>query len=165
VSAAYDAAEWSDLFVASAGATAALAGLLFVAVSINVERILAFRGLPERALEALLVLVAALVASVFALAPVQDTTLGWLLLATGVAVTASVIGLERVSLPARHDRSVPATIAQLLLSAVGTLPFVVGGISLIAGAGGGLYWILVGVVGAVLAAALNAWVLMIEILR
>ena len=67
------------------GGAAALAGLLFVAVSINVERILAFRGLPERALEALLVLVAALVASVFALAPVQGTTLGWLLLATGVA--------------------------------------------------------------------------------
>ena len=165
MSAAYDAAEWSDLFVASAGAPAALAGLLFVAVSINVERILAFRGLPERALEALLVLVAALVASVFALAPVRGTTLGWLLLATGVAVTASVIGLERISLPERHDRSVRATMAQLVLSAVGTLPLAVGGISLVAGAGGGLYWILAGVVGAVRAAALTAWVLMIEILR
>lgn len=48
---AYDASEWSELFVASAGASAALAGLVFVAVSINVERILEFPGLPERALE------------------------------------------------------------------------------------------------------------------
>lgn len=41
---AYDPSEWSDLSVASAGASAALAGLVFVAVSINSERILQFEG-------------------------------------------------------------------------------------------------------------------------
>jgi hypothetical protein len=48
--AAYSASEWGDLFVATAGASAALAGLVFVAVSINIERILEFNDLPERAL-------------------------------------------------------------------------------------------------------------------
>ena len=33
---AYDAAEWSDLFVAAAGASAALAGLLFLSLTIAV---------------------------------------------------------------------------------------------------------------------------------
>lgn len=33
---AYETAGWHDLFVASAGASAALAGLVFVAVSVNV---------------------------------------------------------------------------------------------------------------------------------
>jgi hypothetical protein len=46
---AYDPELWHDLFVAVAGAAAALAGLVFVAVSINVERILQYKGLPERA--------------------------------------------------------------------------------------------------------------------
>ena len=53
---AYEPSEWTDFFVASAGASAALAGLVFVAVSINVERILQFRGLPERALATVLLL-------------------------------------------------------------------------------------------------------------
>jgi hypothetical protein len=70
---AYEAAEWSELFVAAAGASAALAGLLFVAVSINVERILQFQGLPERALAALLLL-GVLVISIIGLIPARGTS-------------------------------------------------------------------------------------------
>jgi hypothetical protein len=165
VSAAYDAAEWSDLFVATAGAAAAFAGLLFVAVSINVERILSFRGLPERALEALLVLVGALIASVLCLAPVEADTLGWLLLVAGVILLGAVVRLERVSLPARHDRSARAAAGQVALAAMGTAPYVVGAIGLVAEAGGGLFWVLAGIIGAFVSAAANAWVLLIEILR
>ena len=40
-----------------AGASAALAGLLFVAISINLDRILNCRGLPGRAGEAIVLLV------------------------------------------------------------------------------------------------------------
>src|SRR3982751_3169706 len=39
---AYDVSEWTEFFVA--GASAALAGLVFVAVSINVDSILRFQG-------------------------------------------------------------------------------------------------------------------------
>jgi len=51
---AYSAAEWQSLFVAEAGASAALAGLLFVTISINLARILQGVGLSGRAGEAVL---------------------------------------------------------------------------------------------------------------
>ena len=36
---------------------------------------------------------------------------------------------------------------------------------MLAGRGGGLYWIVAAIVCAILAAAVNAWVLLVEILR
>ena len=43
--------HWTDFFVAKVGATAALSGLIIVAVSINIQRILSIPHLPGRALE------------------------------------------------------------------------------------------------------------------
>ncbi len=71
---AYSVRAWTELFVASAGASAALTGLLFVAVSVNLERILQFAGLPERALQTLLLLLSAVLVSLICLIPGQSTT-------------------------------------------------------------------------------------------
>jgi modulator of FtsH protease len=70
----YQPADWHDLFVASAGAAAALTGLIFVAVSINLAQILADRKLPTRAAETLSILVGLVLLSVFMLVPGQDST-------------------------------------------------------------------------------------------
>jgi hypothetical protein len=48
---------------------------------------------------------------------------------------------------------------------LGTLPLVIGGVSIIAGVGGGLYWTAAGMLAAIAAGILNAWVLLVEILR
>jgi hypothetical protein len=53
---------WGELFLAEAGASAALAGLLFVAISINLTKILEVRGLVGRAGEAIELLVTGLLA-------------------------------------------------------------------------------------------------------
>jgi drug/metabolite transporter (DMT)-like permease len=71
---AYEAQGWSDFGVAVAGAGAALAGLLFVALPINLNRILAGYRLTARAGSTLIMLSAPLVL----LIPDQnDIALGW----------------------------------------------------------------------------------------
>jgi hypothetical protein len=53
----------------------------------------------------------------------------------------------------------------MLVRRSGTVPFVIGAISLIAAAGGGLYWTAAGIVFAIAGVVVNAWVLLVEILR
>jgi modulator of FtsH protease len=84
------AADWSNFFVAEVGAAAALSGLLFVAVSINLTRILAIAHLPDRAAETLYVLLGVLVVASFGLVPGQSqTALGFEVTGTGFACGAS----------------------------------------------------------------------------
>ena len=104
---AYSTAEWDSLFLAEAGASAALAGLLFVSLSINLERILKGAGLPGRAGEAIMLLLAVLVVATWALVPGQSSTvLGAELLGSGLAVWLIVVAhAGRRKDPARSTRS------------------------------------------------------------
>jgi hypothetical protein len=65
--------EWLDFFLAQAGAAGVLTGLVFVGVSINLEKIVSEpgSGLPGRAAEALILLVAVLTLSILLLVPGQ----------------------------------------------------------------------------------------------
>ncbi len=68
-------AAWKNFFFAQVGASAALVGLIFVAVSINLTKILASRRLPSRAFEGLAILVSILIMSSLMLVPDQPTAL------------------------------------------------------------------------------------------
>jgi modulator of FtsH protease len=163
---AYDPSEWTDLFVATAGASAALAGLVFVAVSINLERILAFRGLPERSLETLLFLVSVLLISVVALVPGQGhVALGLELLAVTLAIDAIVLRQPAIQVEEGEAMRRSWRVYRWVLRAVAIVPFLVGAVSILAEQGGGLYWLFAGIVLAIAASVANAWVLLVEILR
>ena len=63
---------WESFVVAEVGASAVLAGLVFVGLSINLDKIIADPGLPGRALEALVALTVVLVVSSLLLVPGQS---------------------------------------------------------------------------------------------
>jgi hypothetical protein len=164
VSNAYSAANWNELFVATAGATAALTGLVFVAVSLNIERILKMPGLPERALQTLMMLLTPLVVAIAGLIPGQTrTALGIEVLGLGLLATYGLGQTLRRTIPGGREYQHP--VFHLALTLPASVPFVIAGASLLAGWGGGLYWVVVGIVCGILGAAVNAWVLLVEILR
>ena len=162
---AYDGSEWSDFFVAGAGASAALAGLVFVAVSINVDRILKFRGLPDRALGTVLLLLSVVLVSLIGLIPGQSrAALAAELLGVGLVFTVTIVRLTSRSMAGR-DLRIGHALSHWLLVGLGTVPVVLGAVSLLAEAGGGLYWVAAGMILATTGAVANAWVLLVEILR
>src|SRR5271170_7240884 len=63
--------EWHDLFVTTGGSAAALTGLIFVGVSINLNKILSIPNLPDRALLSLIFLMTILLVSIMFLIPKQ----------------------------------------------------------------------------------------------
>lgn len=160
---AYEPSEWTDFFVAAAGASAALAGLVFVAVSINIDRILRMEGVPERALETVLTLLGVVLISLVMLMPgVSTEMLGALLLFEALLLIGVAVQINRHS---RVPADGQAHVSRHLLRAMATVPVLVGGVSLLAESGGGLYWVAAAVLLGTLAAVINAWVLLVEILR
>ena len=146
------------------GASAALTGLLFVAISINLEQILKFPNLPGRAAGSLGVLVSVLVVSCCGLVPRQSHVA----LGLEIAVAGGVVMFQAVWVTVRNPTVGDTYAWRVERMATLLLPgalFVAGGLSLIADGGGGLYWIFAGTALAFVVSAINAWVLLVEVLR
>src|SRR5262245_46549617 len=68
----YSTANWAPAFTAIAGSAAALAGLLFVALSINLSKVIQGPGLIGRAVEVLVLLTSVLILATLLLMPSQN---------------------------------------------------------------------------------------------
>lgn len=156
---------WSEFAVATAGAAAALAGLVMVAVSVNIREILVLPGVPSRAAAAVGSLVLVVVTSVLILVPAQPTTaLGIELLAvTLAAVWLHVVSLRQIVSQKARPRS--ARRLSIPLAAVQLVPLIIGAVLILADSPGALYWIAAGLLLTVIGSMFDAWVLMVEILR
>jgi type III secretory pathway component EscV len=160
-------APWSNFFVAELGAAAALTGLVIVAVSINLARILSYPMLPGRAAETLALLMGVLVVASFGLVPGQP------LWAFGVEalVVAGVVLLMSLASTFKHWRTVAAEhrgeriYTRLGLMLLVTAVAATGGMVLMTGSAAGLYWVMAGVLLSLMVGVLNAWVLLVEIVR
>ena len=157
---------WSDFNVAMVGATAALAGLLIVAMSVNISTIMASASLPPRAAASIATLVLAIVACALGLVPGQPVwTYGLeVLVATLLAAMFQVHAIRVIV----RETDVPAADRALKASA-GVVPlaaFLVGGVLIVGDAPtAGLIALGVGSMLAVIAAILMAWVVLVELLR
>ena len=166
----YSSEIWESFFVANAGAAAALAGLVFVGVSINIERIAPSPRLSGRALEAFVLLAEVLVVAVLGLVPrIGRTGLGVALGLVGAAVWLVVTRTAVASLPSRSGEAPQgppgSNATRVLLGQLATVPLIVAAVTLLVGSGGGLFWLVPAIVFAYVTALGDAWVLLVEILR
>jgi hypothetical protein len=156
--------EWAIFFSAELAALATLTGLVVVAISINLPRILSYPHLPTRAGEALIGPVGAITATSLVLIPEQPPMLlGAEVIVVGLVMVVAPIIFQARAWAARKDAW------QRWMRAVSTTgfsaAFVIGGALVFYGARAGLYWIAAGDILGIAAIVLSAWVLMVEILR
>ena len=158
---------WSDFFVAEVGAAAALAGLLVVAMSINIEKIMRIATLPTRAAQTLIIIACTLALASFGLFPGQPPlAFGWEAIATGAVIALTGL-VEARNMAIKREATDPLfwTIYPLILVVLTAVPPIVGGALLISDNGAGLYWIGVGVIISFATTLQGGWVLLVEILR
>jgi modulator of FtsH protease len=159
-------AHWTNFAIALAGVGAVLAGLVFVALSVNLERILQLPGLPGRAGETVIVLIGAVVQCAFLLIPGLDrVALGVSLLLVGGLEWAIVTAVSVTG--ARQQTAEPRSwnVARVAYVQIATIPVAVAGFLVLINASGALYWLAGAVLWAVVAASGNAWVLIVEVAR
>jgi hypothetical protein len=162
---AYSTAGWENFLVAETGAAAALAGLLFVAVSLNISRILGYPGLPGRAAEAMLMLFNVLASSSLGLIPGQSSrSLGLELVAVNLLICV-VTMVQQIRDARRPEQRAWWSATRISTSQLGLLAMLATGVSLLAQRGGGLYWLPAGIILSFGAALYDAWILLVEILR
>lgn len=161
---AYSTEGWNDFLVASAGASAGLAGLVFIGISINLKAILELAGLPARALQTIVVLGTALAVSLALLGPADSQVVAGLeVLLIGGGGWFAVTRTQMHAVEA-HDVRLHR-LSAIVLSQSATVPYLVSGVSVLVSFGGGLYWMQAGVVLCLLVGLVNGWVLLIEIMR
>jgi hypothetical protein len=139
---AYDPDRWHDFYVMSGGAAAALAGLIFVAMSLHSQAIRSHPLYGSRAVSSVVSLITQLILSAAVLVPGQTT------LALGIEVEAAALYFFVRTATAiwrsrRHREAAPPTrrrqVFELLGASIWIVLFVSSGVSLMVRHGGGFY--------------------------
>ena len=159
----YNPETWHDFFLASAGAAAALTGLLFIGLSLHVRYIASSSRHRNMARGSLIGLVLVLVISLVALLPQAESWAGGELVVVNLFYIVAVGGYQ-LSIYRRMNWVVPAASVLrqtlgLLLAAAGMF----GGIGLYFHFGGGLYVVALQVVAIVIWNLQNAWLLLMGV--
>jgi hypothetical protein len=157
---------WSNFLVAVAGAAGALAGLVFVSLSINLARILALPGVTGRAAETLILLGGVLLGSLLALIPgLSGLALGVsLFVVTGLAWGLPTY-LQSKTLWHRQPARPRYLAVRIGAQQLATVPGLLASVLFMVGTGAPLRWFAFGVLMSFAVGLVNAWVLLVEIVR
>ena len=137
---AYSPALWSSFFSAQVSAGAALTGLLFVAMSINLQSILEAVQLMARAAKALSTSMLLLLVAEVCLVPAQPRErLGWELVVVSFAGWAATLWMHWKATYSNPYMTAAQKVLQTVVTQASVLPFLMAGVSLVSGRGGGLY--------------------------
>jgi hypothetical protein len=158
--------DWQTILSVQAEAAATLTGLVFVAVSINLAKIIAFPGLPSRAAESILQFLQVYFICTVAMVPGQSATP----VAAEILCIALVSWVMQAIAQVRYARLKTGhpklwLIIRLLQTQLASVPFFVAVACIFAGQRAGLYWLVLGFVFSFIAGVGNAWVLLVEVVR
>lgn len=159
--------DWTNFFLAASGASAALAGLVMVALSVNVKKIVSYRHLPARAGAAIAMLMLILTSSMASLMNQPLWALACEILSFAFWVWAIEVWTARQVIIGHKENQRPRyeTIRFVMLGQLQVVPYAVGGLMLLLGHYGGLYWIGAGTMLVFAFSVMESWVLLVEILR
>jgi modulator of FtsH protease len=162
----YDPAALAAFFAAVTGAAAALTGLLFVAVSINLDKILKGSALlPARAAETLAMLLFVVISCALVLVPQDVELLGAEILVIAVPLTVITFRSQLKFQRQNPDSPLLWSVSRVAASGAALVPGTIAGVSLAAHWGGGLYWLVATALFGLAGAVYSAWVLLVEIVR
>ncbi|MBV8636040.1 MAG: hypothetical protein JO002_16210 [Burkholderiaceae bacterium] len=158
--------SWINFYSATASGAAALTGLVFVSLSINLTHVLSTPGMKARAAESIALLGLVLLVSLQSLIPNQTLeTLGW---EAGPAVLLAWV-LPQLSqwhsVRRRHFRRVVHVVVHVVLHQASTLPMLCASFLLMHEHEDARYWLAGGILLTLVAGMISAWVLLVEIVQ
>lgn len=158
---------WHDFFLGELGASAALIGLVFVGVSINLSKIITSSGLVNRAGEALLNLVMVLFTASAALVPTDSAVVKGIIFLVIALIYWGLLLLLQIEIYRRIDPEYRKKfiIYTVIINQVAAICFFLGGLGLSTLGADSLYLIGAATFLAYTTCFIDSWVLLIEIMR
>ena len=154
---------WHDFLITVAGASAALVGLLFVGLSINLDQLLEIPHLLLRAAASLLTLTSTLIISCLLLAPDASLAVyGLSILVVSLATWGAVTYLGIRAVGRAPDANRTHQVLALVGLQLATLPTVMAGVMVWQREEEGLNWLEPAFLIAFGAVMVNSWVLTVE---